>query len=115
MRGVPPPPLRPVRHRRNPREGEGLVLAVGRGIGRCGEHRMRPVTEAAGRGSSVRLAGSRPEGVPKVAAPPTASRPALAPAAYSGLLWPLILLVRPRPLLAVHVQAVRPGAPKVRP
>jgi hypothetical protein len=77
---------------------------------------MRPVTGAAGRGSSARLVGSRPKGVTEAAAPPTASRPALTPAAYGGPLWPLISPAIDRaPYLVLHVQAVRPGAPKVRP
>jgi hypothetical protein len=52
---------------------DGLVLADGRGTGRYGGYRMRPVTGAAGRGSSARLVGFRPSGVTKAAAPPTAS------------------------------------------
>ena len=90
MRGVPSSVAVVSWRRCSSREAIGLVLADGRGTGRYGEHRMRPVTGAAGRGSSARLVGFRPKGVTKAAAPPTASRPALNPAAYGGPLWPLI-------------------------
>ena len=66
----------------------------------------------AGRGSSARLVGFRPKGVTKAAAPPTASRPALPrppTAGHSGRSSPP---GSPPPLLALHVQAVRPGAPR---
>jgi hypothetical protein len=105
MRGVPPPPPRLYWHRRGSHKAIGLILTDGRGTGPIWRDRMRPVTGAAGRGSSARLAGSRPEGVTKRCRPPTASRPALTRAAYGGPLWPLI---SPR-LTAPASRAPRPG------
>ena len=75
---------------------------------------MRPVTGATGRGSS-RAVGLPPEGRDESCRTANGAPPDLTPAAYGGPPWPLIPPGWPHPPFAVHVLAVRPGAPKARP
>jgi hypothetical protein len=60
-----------LRRRRNSREADGWSSQAGAAPGGYGGHRTRPVTGAAGRGSSACPQGFRPKGTTKAAAPPT--------------------------------------------
>ena len=74
-----------LRRRRYWRVPDGLAcLADGRGTGRYGGHRTRPVTGATGRGSSARRRALARRARRKLPPPPTVRRPALTPAAYGG-------------------------------
>ena len=82
--------------------GVGLTVLLAGAAAGYGGDRRRPVTGAAGRGSSARLVGFRPKGVTKAAAPPTARRPGLTPAAYGGHPGRSFPLNCSRPPLAGH-------------
>jgi hypothetical protein len=116
MRGVPLPPLRlsgmtasdarawrPSSHER------------ARHRGRYGGHRTRPVTGVTGRGSSARRRASarraRRKLPPAYGAPPGPDPGRLRRRTFAFI----SPRDEPRPFLMLHIQAVRPGAPKVRP
>ena len=100
---------------RNSRVPDSLVLAAGRSTGRYGGGTARGRSPGPPGAAARRARWASAHRARRKLPPANGAAPDLTPAAYGGSSGRLSPIRLTRPLLAFTSQAVRPGAPQVRP